>query len=89
MVEQVIQSGTNGLLAQSDDDWYEALDALVANPALRARIGSAGRDVVVSEYSLERWAPRLLEVLQTAVESRRVLGEEHEAPATAGATEHL
>jgi glycosyltransferase involved in cell wall biosynthesis len=89
MVEQVIQSGTNGYLAQSEDDWYEALDALVADPALRARVGAAGRDVVTSEYSLERWAPRLLEVLQTAVESRRVLGEEHEAPATAGATERL
>jgi glycosyltransferase involved in cell wall biosynthesis len=44
MNSELIASGRNGLLARSASDWVEALAALAGDYALRARLGSAGRE---------------------------------------------
>jgi glycosyltransferase involved in cell wall biosynthesis len=69
-VTEFLRDRTNGLLASSVADWRDAVAELVDNQALRERLAAEGRRTVVEWYSLEKQAPRLLEVLRAAVESR-------------------
>lgn len=62
----IVHDGENGLLAADDDAWRNALERLIANPGLRARMGRAGRALVESEYSLETQVPRLAGILHRA-----------------------
>lgn len=66
---QIVTDGANGLWAESEDQWFEALARLVADPGLREKLGAAGRETVVERYSGQRWAPRFLEVLHEARET--------------------
>ena len=54
--------------ASSDDEWYQALESLISNPELRARMGAAGRHHVVENYSLPAQADKLADVLREAAE---------------------
>ncbi len=51
MNTQLIQSGENGLLASSTDDWVAALERLARDAALRTRLGRAGRATVEAHYA--------------------------------------
>ena len=44
MNRDLIEPDRNGLLARSGADWLECLGRLASDPALRARLGSAGRE---------------------------------------------
>jgi glycosyltransferase involved in cell wall biosynthesis len=66
----IVRHGDNGFLARSDDEWLEILTTLVDDAALRARIGAAGRQRVVDDYSVARWEPALAGLLETAARSR-------------------
>jgi glycosyltransferase involved in cell wall biosynthesis len=66
----IIQDGENGLLASTETEWVEAISRLADDPALRKRLGEAGRVTVVERFSGQRWAPRFLEVLREAAECR-------------------
>jgi glycosyltransferase involved in cell wall biosynthesis len=59
----VVQDGTNGLLARTDDEWVEALDALLRQPELRHRLGRAGRQAARDRYDLPVVSGRLIEAL--------------------------
>jgi glycosyltransferase involved in cell wall biosynthesis len=63
---RIVEHGVNGFLAGTQDEWVAALDALRRDPALRQRMGAAGRAKVEQEYSLETAAPRLLAMLEAA-----------------------
>lgn len=67
----IVADGANGLLASGDDQWLEAVTRLAADPSLRRQLGAAGRATVVERYSGQQWAPRFLEILQEAAETRR------------------
>lgn len=67
---EIVTHGENGLLAQSEDEWVEAIGSLVESESLRRRLGAAGRETVVERYSGQRWAPRFLEILESAASSR-------------------
>ena len=56
---EIIQDGVNGLLAFDSDEWREKLVALIDDPALRARLGRAGRETVAERYSFRAILPRL------------------------------
>lgn len=66
---QIIEPGKNGFLPRSDEEWEEALVALIERADLRARIGAAGRERVVNDYSVRAWRDRYCELL-TAVARR-------------------
>lgn len=53
---EIVRDGENGCLASTDDEWYETLCRLVETPDLRARLGRAGRETVVTRYSVAAWA---------------------------------
>ena len=61
----IIRDGENGLFADSTEGWLDAVDRL-RDPELRRRLGEAGRETVVSSYSLKHAAPRLLQLLREA-----------------------
>src|SRR6201999_657294 len=41
---EFIRDGENGLFAQTSEDWFNALRALMDDPFLRAKIARAGRE---------------------------------------------
>lgn len=51
--ESLIVDGENGFLADSDDEWFEKLAMLIEDANLRRRVGSAGREKIEREYSLQ------------------------------------
>lgn len=63
---EIVDHGTNGFLASSASEWEDALKRLIGDPALRRRLGKAGRQAVVEHYSLASQAPRLVELLKSA-----------------------
>jgi glycosyltransferase involved in cell wall biosynthesis len=68
--EQIIEDGVNGFLARSEEEWVEKLIHLIADPDLRRRMGTAGRQTIEERYSLNVNAPRMAAVLRSTLESR-------------------
>ncbi|KAA0678281.1 glycosyltransferase [Roseomonas genomospecies 6] len=62
----IVEHGVNGFLAETPEEWTNALRRLAADPDLRRRLGAAGRAKVERHYSLEGTAPRLIELLRAA-----------------------
>jgi glycosyltransferase involved in cell wall biosynthesis len=69
MNAEVLQKGCVGFGARTDAEWIDALDALITNPDLAARMGQAGRAVVERDYSLNVLAPRLAGILRGVVQN--------------------
>lgn len=59
----IVSHGENGLLARTNDEWFEQLSRLVEDAALRRKLGAAGRQTVIERYSVERWAEPLTQLL--------------------------
>jgi glycosyltransferase involved in cell wall biosynthesis len=62
----IVIDGVTGLLAATEDEWVAALDRLIDDAALRARLGAAGRAHVEAHYALHRTAPLVADVLRRA-----------------------
>ncbi len=60
---QIVEPGVNGFLADTQTEWVRALETLRADPALRQKLGAAGRAKVERDYSLAVAAPKLREML--------------------------
>jgi glycosyltransferase involved in cell wall biosynthesis len=67
-VTELMNHGEQGFFAKNDDEWFEALDRLVGDPALRKTMGESGRATFERGPSLRTEAPRLAEVLSRAAE---------------------
>jgi len=61
---EIVEHGVNGFLASSIPQWRDALQILLQDPDLRARMGEAGRRKVEREYSLQVWGPRVAQMLR-------------------------
>jgi glycosyltransferase involved in cell wall biosynthesis len=61
-VEMVIP-GETGFLASTPGEWAAAISQLGDDPALRRRMGRAGRRLVERHYSVEAWGPRWTELV--------------------------
>jgi glycosyltransferase involved in cell wall biosynthesis len=70
--ESVLDGETGILLKHGDvDEATRAIESLVCDPALRERMGSAGRTRVQREFGIERYAERVANAYKRAVERRR------------------
>lgn len=71
-VAEVVEDGVTGLLSDPDDDigLADNLASLLSDPARRARMGAAGRDMVLSRFAPRRMADEM------AVVYRKVLDGE-------------
>jgi glycosyltransferase involved in cell wall biosynthesis len=61
---EIAVDGDNGFLAADDREWFDALERLVIDPALRERMGARGRRMVEQSYCLQVQAPRLVDMLR-------------------------
>jgi glycosyltransferase involved in cell wall biosynthesis len=50
---EMIQHGVSGFLAESPEEWLEAIRLLARDPELRRKMGQAGRQIVEERYSIE------------------------------------
>jgi glycosyltransferase involved in cell wall biosynthesis len=64
---EIVEHGVNGFLASSEAEWVEALRTLLHDPALRVRMGEAGRRKVERDYSLQVWGPRVAQMLREVI----------------------
>ena len=64
--QRIVEAGVHGLLASRPDEWVEALTALLRDPAMRVRMGRAGRERIEREYALDVTAPRIVDVMHRA-----------------------
>jgi glycosyltransferase involved in cell wall biosynthesis len=55
---EMVVDGETGFLATTPQEWAEAIGRLTYDPALRQRMGQAGRERVEREYSVEAGARR-------------------------------
>jgi glycosyltransferase involved in cell wall biosynthesis len=65
-----VRHGENALFARTEDEWVSALESLLDDRSLRARIARTGRELVEGSHSIEAQTPRLAEILRGAAESR-------------------
>ena len=65
--DNIVEHDQNGFLARDHNDWMSAFGALIANAALRKRLGAASRLKAERDYSLGTWGPRVLSRLQRAI----------------------
>jgi glycosyltransferase involved in cell wall biosynthesis len=63
---QIVEHGVNGFLAETLEEWEQALMLLVADADLRQRMGMAGRLKVEQKFSLQVTAPKLIELFRDA-----------------------
>ena len=54
----------NGFLADTDEEWFSKLCQLIESADLRAKLGAAGRETVVSRYSVEANKEKYLKLFE-------------------------
>jgi glycosyltransferase involved in cell wall biosynthesis len=73
-IAELVVDGVTGSLVGAPPvaaDLAAALAALLADRALRRRMGTAGRDRVEAEFSIDRWARRMRELYLSVLEGAR------------------
>lgn len=66
IITDFVREGENGLLADSDAEWYEKLELLIRDDRLREKIGLNGRRTVEEKFSLKRWESCWSETIKMA-----------------------
>lgn len=51
--KKIINENVNGFFANSDEEWYDAIEKLLVDVSLRKRLGKAGREKIKAEFSLQ------------------------------------
>lgn len=69
---QIVQAGVNGLLAETPEEWAEAVRALVMNEEMRLGFGGAGRRLVEKTYCLQVQSKRLITLLTDVVANTQI-----------------
>jgi glycosyltransferase involved in cell wall biosynthesis len=69
VVRDIVADGEQGFHAESPTAWERRILELASDPAMRRRMGEAGRRQCESRFSVQVNAPRLLSVLKRAAQS--------------------
>ena len=62
--KELLGGGDRGFAASEPTEWRRALAALMDDPGLRNRLGRVGRQFVAEHYSVDRWFPDFLSVIE-------------------------
>lgn len=60
--KEIVQHGVNGMLANTQAEWLQALGQLIADADLRTRMGQEARRTVEEHYSVRAWRDRYLAI---------------------------
>lgn len=63
--KEIVENGINGFLAETVEEWYNAISILRDNPDLRKRMGEAGRKKIRDQYCLKTTERKLLSIFRT------------------------
>jgi len=63
---QIVEHGVNGFLAETPEQWEQALRTLLADAGLRQRMGQAGRQKVEQQYCIQFTGPKFAALLIAA-----------------------
>ena len=66
---QLVEHGVNGFLAETLEEWEQALQTLLADANLREQMGQAGREKIEREYCIQVTGPKLAKLLNGLVNS--------------------
>ena len=66
----IVPHGQCGYLASTPQQWLAALTSLLQDPALRQRLGQAGRNRVEQHYCIQQTGPRLAELIRSVLVPR-------------------
>ena len=64
---QLIEHGVNGFLAETTEEWEDALRILIADKELRQRMGLAGRKKVEEHFTIQGTGPKVAALLKDSV----------------------
>lgn len=67
VLRDIVRPEETGLHADNPAAWVDACERLLTDPEARARMGHAGRALVLAEYSVDTAVPRLLAAVRTAL----------------------
>lgn len=70
MNAEIIEDGVTGFLAETPEEWYQKLEALIADHDLRERIGRAARQVVIERYSHDVHYPTFRSVMECVARTK-------------------
>jgi glycosyltransferase involved in cell wall biosynthesis len=59
----VVSQNVNGILVDTDEDWYQALKKLITDSVFRKTIGNAGREYMKKEFSNKPFITKLLKII--------------------------
>ncbi len=57
---EVVRDGIDGFLAGDESEWFDALERLITDPALRNRMGAAARARAIQHFSLHETAKHMI-----------------------------
>jgi L-malate glycosyltransferase len=69
---EMIEDGVNGFLVETEDEWYDRLELLVTDAALRHRMGRAARATAVEKFSTHMQIPRVVALFENALRTSAV-----------------
>ena len=61
---EIVEDGVHGFWAKTEEEWVEKLEILINDHGLRRKMGIAGRERVIENYSLKANAPRMLKIFE-------------------------
>ena len=66
----LVEDGVNGFWAKTPEEWEEKISELIESPPLRERMGREGRRKVISGYTVQSCAPRLVSIFERVMEKK-------------------
>ena len=70
ITSDLIRHNVNGLLATSNEEWFQALNLLVTDSNIRAKFSLEARRTIEESYSLQVWGPRLTSLFDQVCSER-------------------
>lgn len=64
---EVIEDGVSGFLVKNEDEWVEKISRLIDDEALRKKIGEAGRQRAIEEYSVASLEKKYVELFNEVI----------------------
>lgn len=64
---ELVNHGEHGYLANTEAEWHRSLESLIKDPALRQKMGHAGRKRVEAKYSLAVNARNMVDILNNGL----------------------